>query len=46
MRMSFWQKCTIVLLGIAIFGAAAYTARVVFRPEGLAPREESDRRGG
>ena len=36
MRMSFWQKCTIVLLGIAIFGGAAYIARVAFRPEGLA----------
>ena len=36
MRMSLWQKCTIALLGIAIFGGAAYVARVVFRPEGLA----------
>ena len=36
MRMSFWQKCTIVVLAVAIFGSAAYIARVVFRPEGLA----------
>jgi LysM repeat protein len=34
--MSLWQKCTIVLLGVAIFGGAAYFARVVFRPAGLA----------
>lgn len=36
MRMFLWQKCTIVLLGVVIFGSAAYIARVVFRPEGLA----------
>jgi LysM repeat protein len=36
MRMSLWQKCTIVLLGVAIFGGAAYLGRIVFRPEGLA----------
>jgi LysM repeat protein len=36
MRMSLWQKCTIVILGIAIFGGAAYIGRVMFRPEGLA----------
>ncbi|HEY4271589.1 MAG TPA: LysM peptidoglycan-binding domain-containing protein [Candidatus Udaeobacter sp.] len=36
MRMSLWQKCTIALLGIVIFGGAAYIARIVFRPEGLA----------
>jgi LysM repeat protein len=36
MRMSFWQKCTIVLLGVAIFGSAAYVGRIVFRPQGLA----------
>ena len=36
MRMSFWQKCTIVLLAVAIFGSAAYIARFIFRPEGLA----------
>jgi LysM repeat protein len=36
MRMSLWQKCTIVLLAVAIFGTAAYVARVVFRPPGLA----------
>jgi LysM repeat protein len=34
--MSLWQKCTIVILGIAIFGGAAYIGRVMFRPEGLA----------
>lgn len=33
--MSLWQKCTIVVLAIAIFGAAAYFARIVFRPAGL-----------
>ena len=36
MRMSLWQKCTIGLLGIVIFGGAAYIAHIVFRPEGLA----------
>jgi LysM repeat protein len=36
MRMSLLQKCTIALLAIAIFGGAAYVARIVFRPEGLA----------
>lgn len=36
MRMSLLQKCTIALLGIGIFGGAAYIARVVLRPEGLA----------
>ena len=36
MRMLLWQKCTIALLGVAIFGSAAYIARVVFRPPGLA----------
>ena len=36
MRMSLWQKCTIALLGIVVFGGAAYIARIVFRPEGLA----------
>jgi LysM repeat protein len=36
MKMSLLQKCTIVLLGVAIFGSAAYIARVVFRPPGLA----------
>jgi LysM repeat protein len=33
--MLFWQKCTIALLGIAIFVAVAYMARVVFRPAEL-----------
>ena len=36
MRMFLWQKCTIVLLVIAIFASAAYIARIIFRPEGLA----------
>jgi LysM repeat protein len=36
MRMSLWQKCTIALLAVAIFGSAAYVARIVFRPPGLA----------
>jgi LysM repeat protein len=36
MRMSLLQKCTIGVLGAAIFGGAAYIARVVFRPPGLA----------
>lgn len=34
--MSLWQKCTIVLLSVAIVGTAAYVARVAFRPAGLA----------
>jgi LysM repeat protein len=34
--MSLWQKCTVALLGLAIFGSAAYVARVIFRPPGLA----------
>jgi LysM repeat protein len=34
--MSLWQKCTIVLLAVAIFGSAAYIGRFIFRPEGLA----------
>jgi LysM repeat protein len=36
MRMSFWQKCTVLVLGVAIFGGAAFVAPVVFRPQGLA----------
>ncbi len=36
MRMSLLQKCTIAVLSIAIFGGAAYVARIMFRPEGLA----------
>lgn len=36
MRMSLWQKCTIVVLAIGVFGSAAYFARLIFRPEGLA----------
>ena len=35
MRMFFWQKCIIALLGIAIIGSAAYVGRLVFRPQGL-----------
>jgi LysM repeat protein len=34
--MFLWQKCTIVLLAVTIFGGAAYIGRVIFRPEGLA----------
>jgi LysM repeat protein len=34
--MSLWQKCTIVLLAVLIFGTAAFVARSVFQPEGLA----------
>ena len=33
--MSFWQKCTVALLGVTILGGAAYFARVAFRPVGL-----------
>jgi len=36
MRMSLWQKCTIGVLIVMICGSAAYVARIVFRPEGLA----------
>jgi LysM repeat protein len=36
MRMFLWQKCTILVLVVVIFGSAAYVARIVFRPEGLA----------
>jgi LysM repeat protein len=36
MRMSLWQKCTILLLAVAIFGSAVYVGRIIFRPEGLA----------
>jgi LysM repeat protein len=34
--MSLWQKCTIAVLIVVIFGSAAYVGRIVFRPEGLA----------
>lgn len=34
--MSFWQKCVVVLLGVAIFGGAGYFARIAFRPVELA----------
>jgi len=30
--MSFWQKCIVVLLGVAILSGGVYFARVVFRP--------------
>ncbi len=43
MRMSLLQKCTIALLGIGIFGGAAYVARIVFRPEKLAKYESIPR---
>jgi LysM repeat protein len=36
MGMSFWQKCVVVLLGVTIFGGAAYFARIAFRPVELA----------
>ena len=32
MRMSLWQKCVVVLLGVAVLGGATYFARIVFRP--------------
>ena len=35
MRMLLWQKCTIVVLAIAIFGCAVYFAHTAFRPPGL-----------
>ena len=34
--MSFWQKWVVVLLGVTIFGGAAYFARIAFRPVELA----------
>jgi LysM repeat protein len=33
--MSLWQRCTIALLGVAIFGGAVFFMRIVFRPLGL-----------
>jgi LysM repeat protein len=36
MRMSLWQKWTVVLLGVAILGGAAYFAHIAFRPVELA----------
>ncbi len=33
--MSLWQKCVVVLLGVAVLGGATYFARIVFRPVGL-----------
>ncbi len=33
--MSLWQKCIVVLLGVAIFGGAACFARIAFRPPEL-----------
>ena len=35
MRMSLWQKCVVVVLGVAVLGGATYFARIVFRPVGL-----------
>jgi LysM repeat protein len=35
MGMSLWQKCVVVLLGVAIFSGTAYFARVVSRPPEL-----------
>jgi LysM repeat protein len=35
MRMSFWQKCFVLLLGVAILGSAACFARIAFRPPEL-----------
>jgi LysM repeat protein len=31
--MSFWQKCVVLFLAVAIFGGAAYFIRVLSRPE-------------
>jgi LysM repeat protein len=33
--MSLWQKCVVVLLGVAVLGGATYFARIAFRPIGL-----------
>lgn len=35
MRMSFWQKSVVILLGVAIFGGSLYFAHVAFRPPDL-----------
>ena len=35
MRMSLWQKCTIALLAVAIFGGAAFFRGIVVHPPGL-----------
>jgi LysM repeat protein len=35
MGMSLWQKCTVVLLGVAIFGGAVYFGRIISRPPEL-----------
>lgn len=32
--MSLWQKCIVVLLGVAVLVGATYFARIVFRPVG------------
>lgn len=37
--MSFSQKCVVVILGVAILGAAGYFARIVFRPPELSRYE-------
>jgi LysM repeat protein len=35
MGMSLWQRCTVVLLGIGIFGGAGYFAHIVSQPPEL-----------
>ena len=35
MKMSFWQKCTIALLSVAIFAGVAGTMRIISRPAEL-----------
>ncbi len=35
MGMSLWQKCTVGLLSVAIFGGAAYFGRIISRPPEL-----------
>jgi len=35
MRMSFWQRSVVILLGLAIFGGSLYFARIAFRPPEL-----------
>jgi hypothetical protein len=35
MGMSLWQKCTVVLLSVAIFGGAAYFGRIISSPPEL-----------
>lgn len=35
MRMSFWQKSVLILLGVAIFSGSVYFAHIAFRPPEL-----------